>query len=132
MLLGDHLKIRKWTLLVVQWIRIHLPMQGIWVPSLVLKDSTCHGATNLMHNYWAHSRACELQLLSLHVATTEPTCRNYWTHILQPLLPTYLEPMLQNKRSTTMRSLHTNEEWLPLTVTRESPCKASKTQPSQK
>ena len=25
--------------------------QGIWVPSLVLKDSTCHGATKPMHNY---------------------------------------------------------------------------------
>ena len=27
--------------LVVQWLRIHLPMQGIWVWSLIWKDSTC-------------------------------------------------------------------------------------------
>ena len=34
-----------WTSLVAQWIRIHLPMQGTWVQSLVQEDSTCHKAT---------------------------------------------------------------------------------------
>ena len=34
-----------WTSLVVQWLRIHLPMQGSWVPSLVEEDSTCCRAT---------------------------------------------------------------------------------------
>ena len=33
------------TSLVVQWTRIHLPMQGTQVQSLVQKNSTCHGAT---------------------------------------------------------------------------------------
>ena len=33
------------TSLVVQWIRIHLPMQGLQVLSLVQEDSTCRGAT---------------------------------------------------------------------------------------
>ena len=33
------------TSLLVQWIRIHLPMQGTRVKSLVWEDSTCHGAT---------------------------------------------------------------------------------------
>ena len=33
------------TFLVVQWLRICLPMQGIWVQSLVQEDPTCCGAT---------------------------------------------------------------------------------------
>ena len=40
----------------IQWLRIHLPMQGTWVLSLVWEDSTCHGATKLIgHSYWAHT-----------------------------------------------------------------------------
>ena len=31
--------------LVVQWLRIHLPMQGTWVQALVREDPTCHRAT---------------------------------------------------------------------------------------
>ena len=31
--------------LVVQWLRIHLPMQGTQVQSLAQEDPTCHGAT---------------------------------------------------------------------------------------
>ena len=34
------------TSLVVQWLRIRLPMQGTWVRALVREDPTCHGATN--------------------------------------------------------------------------------------
>ena len=38
--------------LVVQWLRVHLPVQGTWVRALVREDPTCHGATKLMcHNY---------------------------------------------------------------------------------
>ena len=33
------------TSLVVQWLRIHLPMQGTRVLSLVWEDPTCLGAT---------------------------------------------------------------------------------------
>ena len=40
------------TSLVVQWLRIRLPMQGIGVPSLVWEDPTCRRATKPMcHNY---------------------------------------------------------------------------------
>ena len=82
-----------WTYLVVQWLRIRLPMQGTRVRSLVREDPTCHGATKpARHNCWAcapepvhcnywahtpqllkpvHSRACILQLLSPRAATTE-------------------------------------------------------------
>ena len=38
--------------LVVQWLRIRLPMQGTRVPALVHEDPTCHGVTKpLGHNY---------------------------------------------------------------------------------
>ena len=40
------------TSLVVQWLRICLLMQEIWVQSLVQEDSTCLRATKPMHlNY---------------------------------------------------------------------------------
>ena len=38
--------------LVVQWLRICLPMQGTWIRSLAWEDPTCHGATKpVHHNY---------------------------------------------------------------------------------
>ena len=40
------------TSLVAQWLRIHLPMQGTRVRSLVREDPTCRGATkSVRHNY---------------------------------------------------------------------------------
>ena len=53
--------------------RVHLPIQGTWVQTLIRKDSTCHRATKPMpHNYWA----CALepggtQLLRLWASATE-------------------------------------------------------------
>ena len=48
------------TSLVVQWLRIHLPMQGTQVRALVWEDPTCHGATKHMcHNYWAYALESE-------------------------------------------------------------------------
>ena len=41
-----NLKERIQTSLVVQWLRIRLPMQGTWVQSLAQKDPTCCRATN--------------------------------------------------------------------------------------
>ena len=39
------------TSLSVQWLRLCLPMQRMWVQSLLQEDSTCHGATKPMrHN----------------------------------------------------------------------------------
>ena len=46
------LKIVPGTSLMVQWLRIRLPMQGTWVRALVQEDATCRGATKpLHHNY---------------------------------------------------------------------------------
>ena len=40
------------TSLVVQWLRIRLPVQGTRVRALLWEDPTCHGATKPMsHNY---------------------------------------------------------------------------------
>ena len=49
--------------LVVQWLRICLPMQGTRVRALVWEDPTCRGATKpVSHNYWAcASGACAPQ-----------------------------------------------------------------------
>ena len=71
--------------LVVQWLRICLPMQGTWVQSLVLEDPTCRGATK-------PGRAP--QLLSLCSRARAP----------QLLRPTCQQPVLHNKRS------HRNEK----------------------
>ena len=36
--------------LVVQWLRIHLPVQGTWVRALVWEDPICRGATKPVHH----------------------------------------------------------------------------------
>ena len=62
------------TFLVVQWIGIHLPMQGTWVQSLVWEGFTCHGATKPVgHNYWS---PCSLGSCT---TATEPECCNHWS-----------------------------------------------------
>ena len=44
------------TSLVAQWLRIHLPMQGTQVWSLVWEDPTCCRATKpVRHNCWARA-----------------------------------------------------------------------------
>ena len=54
--------------LVVQWLRIRLPMQGTRVQALVWEDPTsCRATMPVHHNY----RACAPQLLSPSATTTE-------------------------------------------------------------
>ena len=60
---------------MIQWLRIHLPMQGIQVPSLVREDPTWPRAIEPVgHNY----SACAL----------EHSSHNYRAHLLQLLKPT--------------------------------------------
>ena len=48
----NNIKKHSGTSLVVQWLRIHLPMQGTQVRSMVWEDPTCQRATKPMnHNY---------------------------------------------------------------------------------
>ena len=86
------------TSLVVQWLRIRLPMQGTRVRALVWEDPTCRGATKpVRHNYWAWA--------------LEPASHNYWAHVLQLLKPARLEPVLRSKRSHRNEKLaHRSEE----------------------
>ena len=85
---------------MVQWLRIHLPIQGTWVWFLFPEDPTGQEAAKPEH----HSS------WNLHT----------------------LGPVLRNERS------HHNEKPTPCswkvvpTLTRESPCAATKTQCSQK
>ena len=74
-----------WTSLVVQWLRICLPIKGPWVLSLTQEDPTRHGATKPMrHNYWAHA--------------LEPVSCSYWAW-MPPLLSLHaLEPLVCNKK----------------------------------
>ena len=80
------LKVSLGASLVVQWLRICLPMQGTLVRALVQEDPTCRRAAcatcqhkPVRHNYWAcaldlvsHNYwACVPQLLSSRATTTE-------------------------------------------------------------
>ena len=84
--------------LVVERLRISLPMQETRVRALVWEDPTCHRATKpIRHNYWA----CILK----------PTSHNYWAHMPQLLTPVRLEPMLCNKRChRNEKPVHHDEE----------------------
>ena len=55
---------------MVQWLQIHLPMQGTWVRSLVWEDPTCCRATKHLNTkpvLWSLGTAT----LSPHHATSE-------------------------------------------------------------
>ena len=94
----NQLRRKMGTSLVVQWLRVHLPMQGTQVPTLVWEDPTCREATKpVHHNYWA----CAL----------EPVSHNCWAHVPQLLKAACLEPVLCNKRSHCHeKPMHHNEE----------------------
>ena len=59
------------TSLVVQWLRIHLAMQGTLLQPLVREDHTCHGATTPC------TTTTESVLWSPRATNIEPTCLNY-------------------------------------------------------
>ena len=139
-------KVNRWTSLVVQWLRIHLPMQGTRVLSLVREDPTCCGATKpVYHNY----RACALEPVNHNYwspSTLEPVHHNYWVHacnywspthsrarMTQLLKPMLLEPVLCNEKPPQWEAHALQQRLCPsLATTRESPCAATKTQRSQK
>ena len=79
------------TSLVVQWLRIRLPMQRTRVWALVREDPTCRRATKpICHNYWAYA--------------LQPVSHNYWAHAPR-------ETVLCNKRNHhSEKPTHHNEE----------------------
>ena len=84
------------TSLVVQWLRIHLSVQGMQVQYLFREDSTSHGASKPMCcSYWSLlSGAWESQLLSpcSHRVTKTQDSKKKWikTVILLPLTTLWL------------------------------------------
>ena len=99
------------TSLVAQWLRIHLPMQGTWVRSLVREDPTCRGATKpVRHNYWACALECPR-------ATTA-----------EARAPTARAPQQEKPPQWETRT----PQWRVSPATRESLRAAKKTQHSQK
>ena len=105
------------TSLVVQWLRIRLPVQETWLWALVREDPTCCGAP-------------EPQLLSLCSRAHEP-------QLLSPCATT-TEACVSRARAlqweaTAMRSLCTANKSSPRSPQLEkSPCATTKTQCSQK
>ena len=99
---------------VVQWLRIHLPMQGTQVRSLVWEDPTCRRATKpVCCNYWARvpqllkaacSRARVPQLLSPHAATTE-------AHAPRARAPQQEKPLQCEARTPQQRVVPTRHNW---------------------
>ena len=71
---------------VVQWVRIHLPVQGTWIQSLVQEDFTCRRATKLPKP-----------------VRLEPVLHKRSHHSEKPCAATRQRPPL----STTGESLHT-------------------------
>ena len=77
--------------LVVQWLRIHLLMQGTRIRALVQEDPTCRGAAKpVRHNYWA--------------CTVEPTSHNCWSPCAWSLCSTKGEATAMRSPCTAMKS----------------------------
>ena len=105
--------------LVVLQIRVHLPTQGTWVPSLAREQSTWHRATKPMyHDYWTHA--------------PEPTDRSYRVCVPQLLKTACLEPVLCNREATSMGSLCPSTKNAPAHCKERKPYTARKTQHCQK
>ena len=92
------------TSLVVQWLKIHLPMQETWVQSLVQEDSTCHGKTKPQsHIHWAHApRTYTLQQEKLpqwkaHALQLEKAC----TSNEDPVQPKKIINTVLNRKKET-------------------------------
>ena len=106
--------------LMVQWLRIRLPMEGTWVWALVQEDLTCHGAAKPVHcSCWD----CAL----------EPMSHSCWACVPQLLRAMCLESVLCNRRGhCSERPAYCSEAWPLLAATRESPRTETKTQHRQK
>ena len=59
--------------LVVQWVRLCLPMWGTWIQSLVWEDATCRGATKPECNNYA------LEACTLDPGLVTQSCPTLWT-----------------------------------------------------
>ena len=116
-----------------QGIRIHWPMQGTEVQSLVWADSMCCRVTKpVHHNYWP----CTLEPTGHNywsLSTWGPSSCKYWACVPQLLKPTGLEPVLRNTRSHHKeKPMHRNSRVAPARPKERKAHAASKTQHSHK
>ena len=96
------------TSLVVQQLRIHLPMEGTWVPPLVQEDPTCLRATKpVIHNHWS-------------LGTLEPMLPNMRSHcnekaliscLVVKLCPTFAAPWTLACQAPLSMGFPRQEEW---------------------
>ena len=85
-------RIQRRTPVVAQWLRIHLPVEGTWVQSLVQEVPMCRGATKPR---FCNYSGCELMLCNKRSHCTErPTCHS-WRVV--PVHHNWRKPMHSNK-----------------------------------
>ena len=84
--------------LLVQWLGIHLVMQGTRVQSLIWDDSTCHRATKPC------TTTTGSVLLILEVTTTEPIKRDLPKPMCQKSPHSTTEATTRRSPHTTMKS----------------------------
>ena len=63
LMLEWNIKMNKGDFLVAHGLRIHLPMQGTWAPSLVWEDPTCHGAAKPVCQQFNPRSGCHMPQL---------------------------------------------------------------------
>ena len=87
------------TSLVVQWLRIHLPMQGTQVWSLIWEDPICFRATKPVgHKYWSRS-------------TWEPMLHSKRSHCNEkPMHHNGLQSSLHSRLCSQLEKVHTQEQ----------------------
>ena len=91
------------TSLVVQWIRICLPMQGTWVQSLIWKDPMCYRETKPC------ATTTELVLQSRRAEITEPMSHDCWSLRPRACAPQQGKP-LQREATARKKSMCSNKD----------------------
>ena len=102
------------TSLVVLWLRIHLPMQGTQVWSLVWEDPTCLRAIKPMgHNCWAQGSQLLKPTRPRACAPQQDVPPKWEAHVLQlessPLWPQLEKSWEQQQRISTAKY---KKKWL--------------------
>ena len=88
------------TSLVVQWLRIHLPVQGTQVRSLVWEDPTCFRAAKLLClNHWSPRAPEPVVFNKKSHHRDKPTPRTEC-----PLLAATREKVVQQQRLSTAKN----------------------------
>ena len=126
------------TSLVVQWLRIYLPIQGILVQPLLWEDTTCSRAVKpVCHNYSAQSPCSATREVpqlersphkSLLVATRESqrtATKTQHSFKKKKKKPTYASYFTQSKNLTITHNANKAPRDLPLSLPISSPISLS-------